>query len=141
MLDFVQRDADDVGFRKPSVPIRSVRTCPVTKTVGDRIHHRVGDRGDQVGRAGAGGAKGDPRLAGGVCVTLGGVAGGLLVTGLYVPQIGVDQRVIGGQVCATGNAEDVVNTFRFGDLNNASAASSDQRSNESLPGAQGLLSG
>jgi len=41
------------------------------------------------------------------------VAARLFVHYLYVPQIGVDQRVIGGQIRSTGNAEDVVNTFSF----------------------------
>jgi len=72
----------------------------------------------------------------------GGVAGGLLVTGLYVPQIGVDQRVIGGQVCATGNAEEVVNTFRFeGSEQCVCGSHRTNDPNESLPGGSGLLSG
>ena len=37
---------------KPSVPISSVRTWPVRKTVGTLSIDGVGDRGDEVGRAG-----------------------------------------------------------------------------------------
>src|SRR3546814_11423907 len=48
---------------------------------GDRIHKRVGDAGDGVRRAGAGGDEHDARLAGGSRVTLRRMHGGLLKIG------------------------------------------------------------
>ena len=80
---------------KPSVPIRSVRTWPVRKTVGHAVHHRVGDRGDEVGRAGPAGGERHADRARRLRVALGGVAGALLVAALHVADAGVVERVVG----------------------------------------------
>ncbi|GAA3217797.1 hypothetical protein GCM10020256_21240 [Streptomyces thermocoprophilus] len=66
----------------------------------------VGDRGDQVGGAGAGGGHADADLAGGLRVAGGGVAGALLVADQDVAHPGgVHQRVVGGKDGTAGNAE------------------------------------
>ena len=96
---------------KPSVPIRSVRTWPVMKTVGTRVHHRVGDRGDEVGRAGAAGGERHADLARGLRVALGRVARALLVAALDVADARVVERVVGREVGAAGDAEDVLDAL------------------------------
>ncbi|SHU32967.1 Uncharacterised protein [Mycobacteroides abscessus subsp. abscessus] len=101
------RDAGDVGF------LESIRTDEAaTHLAGDRhnrdrVHLRVGQRGDQVGGTGAGGGHHDADLAGGMRVTAGGMPGTLLMTHQHVAHLGgVVERVIDGQDRTTGNAED-----------------------------------
>ena len=64
---------------KASLPIRCVGTCPVMQTIGNRIHQRVGQPGDGVGRAGARGDQHDADLAGRARIALSRVHGALLV--------------------------------------------------------------
>ena len=99
---------------------------------GDRVHLRVGERGDQVAAAGAGRGHGDAHLAGRPRVSLGGVAGPLLVAAQHVPHAGVEQRVVGRQDRAAGDAEDDVDALalerleqrlRAGDLHLAATSS------------------
>ncbi len=71
-----------------------------------RVHVRVHQRGDEVGRGRTGGHHRDARLAGHVRVALGHVAGALLVTHEHVTDLAVHQRVVGGQDAAAGVAED-----------------------------------
>ena len=107
---------------KPSVPIRSVRTWPVMKTVGTESMMRVGDRRHQVGRAGARGRERDADLARGLRVALGGVSGALLVARLDVLEVGVVDRVVRGQVGAAGDPEDVLDPSALSASQSASAA-------------------
>ncbi len=44
-------------------------------------------------------------------VALGGVATGLLVTYLHVPEVGVNQGIVCRQIGTTGDTEDVIHTF------------------------------
>ena len=96
---------------KPSVPIRSVRTWPVMKTVGTESIIASAIGGDQVGRARARGRERDADPARGLRVALGRVAGALLVARLDVGQIGVVERVVGRQVGAAGDPEDVLDAL------------------------------
>ena len=74
-----------------------------------RVHVRVGDRGDQVGRAGTGGRHADADLAGHHRVALGRVAGALLVPDEDVAHLlGVVERVVRGQDRPARDAEDGV---------------------------------
>ncbi len=93
---------------KPSVPISSVRTWPVMKTVGTEsiIASAIGRH--QVRRAGARGGEADADAAGGLGVALRGVSGALLVARLDVLELRVVDRVVGGQVGAPGDPEDVL---------------------------------
>src|SRR6185436_3213369 len=77
----------------------------------DRVHHRVGDRGDEVGGAGAGGGEGDADAARSLGVALGGVAAALLVAHLDVAELGVDHRVVGRQVRPAGDPKDVLDAL------------------------------
>ena len=72
----------------------------------DGVHVGVGDRGDQVGGAGARGRHADADLAGGLRVAGGGVAGALLVADQDVAHPGgVHQRVVRGEDRTAGDAE------------------------------------
>ena len=75
----------------------------------DGVHLGVGQRGDQVGGAGARRGHHDADPAGGVRVAAGGVAGALLVADQDVPQLlRVEQRVVDRQHRAAGDPEDDV---------------------------------
>ena len=91
------------------------------------IHEGVGDTGDEVRRARAGGSVADPRLAADACVGVGGVCGALLVLhqvvldrvffrldafgdGAYA-DAAVLQHVVERQIGAAGEAEDGVDAF------------------------------
>ena len=93
---------------KPSVPIRSVRTWPVMNTVGTESIIASVIAVTRLVAPGPGGRERDPDPAGGLRVALGGVAGALLVARLDVGHVGVVERVVGGQVGAAGDAEDVL---------------------------------
>ncbi len=72
-------DAGDVGFLEAVAADQ-----PADDRAGDAdqrhgVHPGVGDAGDQVGGAGAGGGQADAGLAGDAGVGVGGVGGGLLV--------------------------------------------------------------
>ncbi len=64
---------------KASLPIRWVGTWPVMQTSGNGVHQRVGEAGDRVGGAGAGGHQHDAELAGRARIAFGGVRRALLV--------------------------------------------------------------
>ncbi len=107
VLDDRQRDPGDIGLLE-AVGADQVGAHLTGHEDGrHRIEVGVGDRGHQVGGAGAGGGKRDPDVAGSLGVPLGGVATSLLVPNLDVGDLGVIQRVVGGQVGASGNPEDV----------------------------------
>ena len=79
----------------------------------DRVHVGVGDRGDQVGRARAGGGDADADLAGGLRVPGGGVPRALLVADQDVPDRRVEERVVRRQDRAARNAERDVDAERL----------------------------
>ena len=108
MLDDRQRDTDDVGFLEAVCPDQVGADLAGDEDHRNRVHHRVCDRGDEVGRARSGGAEGDAGTAGSPGITLRGMAGGLLVAGLDMAQVGSDQGVVRGQVCTAGDPEDVI---------------------------------
>ena len=92
---------------KASVPISARPTWPGDRHHRDRIHLRVGQRGDQVRRARTRGRHAHADLAGGVGVSAGGVSGALLVAHQDVAQLlRVEQRVVHRQHRAAGDAED-----------------------------------
>ena len=73
-----------------------------------RVHLGVGDRGDEVRRARAGGADRDADAPGRAGVALGGVAGGRLVAHQDVADGAVVEGVVDRQARPTGDAEDRV---------------------------------
>ena len=100
------RDAGDVGFLEGVGADQRAGLLPGDGDQRDRVHVRVGDRGDQVRRARAGGGHAHPDLAGGLRVAGGRVPGALLVADQHVPHPGgVQQRVVGRQDGAAGDAE------------------------------------
>ena len=111
VLDEGQRGAEDVGLLEAVGADQLGADLAGDEDGRDRVHHRVGDRGDQVGRAGPGGGEGDPDPAGGLGVALGGVAAALLVADLDVAEVGVDERVVGRQVGPAGDPEDVLDAL------------------------------
>ena len=96
---------------KPSVPISSVRTWPVTKTVGTESIIASAIAVTRLVAPGPGGGEGDADPAGGLGVALGGVAAALLVADLDVAEVGVDERVVGRQVGPAGDPEDVLDAL------------------------------
>ena len=91
---------------KAFVPRSVVFTWPVMNSVGDGVHLGVGDRGDEVRRARAGGADGDADPARRSGVALGGVAGGRLVAHQDVADRRVVEGVVDRQARPAGDAED-----------------------------------
>jgi hypothetical protein len=77
------------------------------------VHHRVGDRGHEVGRPGPRGCERHTDLAGRLGVALGGVAATGLVAHQHMADAGVIERVVGGQVGATGEAEYDIDALGF----------------------------
>ena len=73
---------------KASVPIEVREHLAGDADDRHRVHVGVGDRGDEVGRAGAGGRDRDADLVGCGGVALGGVAGALLVAHQDVAELG-----------------------------------------------------
>ena len=106
-----QRDAGDVGF------LEGVRADELAAHLAgdadDRraVHHRRGDAGDQVGRAGAGGGDRHADLAGGAGVAVGHVRRALLVPHQHVADGVVEHRVVGGQDGPARIAEDAGHAF------------------------------
>ena len=96
-----------------SVPIAAAPDLAGDRDHRDRVHVRVRDRGDQVGRARAGGRHAHADPTGRRGVTLRGVAGALLVADQDVPDLGVHQRVVRRQDRAAGDPEDVGDARRL----------------------------
>ena len=90
---------------KASVPIAGAGHLAGDRDHRHRVHVRVGDRRDQVGRARAGGGHADADLAGGLRVAGGGVPGALLVADQDVAHLRVEERVVRRQDRAAGDAE------------------------------------
>ena len=98
---------------KASVPIDGRGHLAGDRHHRHRVHVRVGDRGDQVRRARAGGGHADADLAGGLGVAGGGVPGALLVADQDVPDRGVVERVVRRQDRAARDAEDDLDAERL----------------------------
>ena len=96
---------------KPSVPIRSVRTWPVMKTVGTESMIASAIAVTRLVAPGPGGREGDSDPSGGLGIALGGVPSALLVPDLDVVEVGVDESVVGGQVGSARDPEDVIDAF------------------------------
>ena len=77
----------DVRFLERVRADRGPRHLPGDRDDRHRVHVGVGDRGDQVGGARTRGRHADPDLAGRLRVSLGGVAGALLVADQDVPDL------------------------------------------------------
>jgi len=100
------RDADDVGLLEGVRADRGARHLAGDGHQRDAVHVGVGDRRDEVGRARAARRHRDADLAGRLRVPLRGVPAALLVPDEDVPQPhAVEQRVVGGQDRAAGDAE------------------------------------
>ena len=107
---------------KPSVPIMLPGHLPGDRDDRHRVHVRVRDRRDQVGRARTGGRHADADPAGGLRVPGGGVAGALLVADQDVPHRRVEQRVVGRQDGAARDAEDYLYAERLERLDERAGA-------------------
>ena len=108
VLDDRRRDPDHVRLLEGVRPAQRGPHLAGDEQRRDRVHLRVADRGDEVGRARPAGGEGDADPAGRARVSLGGVAGAGLVAHQHVPDAGVQQRVVERQVGAAGHAEDGV---------------------------------
>src|SRR5665647_592999 len=83
-----QGDPDDVRLLEGVGPDHRCADLSGDRDDRDRVHVGVGQRRDQVRRAGAGGGHADADVTRGVCVALGRMAGTLLVPHQDVPQLG-----------------------------------------------------
>ena len=109
-----QRDAPDVGFLERVGADRTARDLAGDRDDRHGVHVRVGDRRDEVGRAGARGRHADADLAGREGVPLGRVSGALLVADEDVPDLlGVQERVVRREYRAARDAEDGVDPGRL----------------------------
>ena len=92
------RDADRVAFLEGVVADQVSRHLPGDAHDGNRIHQRVGQPGDGVGGAGAGGDEHDAHLAGRARITFGGVDRALLMAdedvldAILLEQLVVDRK-------------------------------------------------
>ena len=101
------RDAGDVGLLEGVGADQRATDLAGDGDHRHRVHLGVGQRGDQVGGAGARRRHAYADLAGGVRVAAGGVAGALLVADQHVAQLfRVEQRVVDRQHGAARNPED-----------------------------------
>jgi len=106
-----QRDALDVRLLEGVRADRGPRHLAGDRDDRHRVHVRVGDRGDQVGRARTGGRHADADLAGHHRVPLGRVPRALLVADEDVAYVlGVVERVVGGEDRSTRDTEDGLRT-------------------------------
>jgi hypothetical protein len=114
VLDDRQRDAGRVGLLE-GVGADQVRVdLPGDRDERSRVHPGVGDRGDEVRRAGAGGCDRDTGPAGGARVSLSHVAGALFVAGEDVPDgRAAGDCVVGRQDGAARDAEHHLDALRL----------------------------
>ncbi|MPM41825.1 hypothetical protein SDC9_88485 [bioreactor metagenome] len=109
VLGHRHRDAADVGLLEGVRADHRGADLAGDRDHRHRVHHRVGDRRDQVGRPGARGHHADPDPTGRHRVSLGCVPRTLLVAAEDVADLpGVQQRVVRRQDGATGEAENDV---------------------------------
>jgi hypothetical protein len=106
MLGAGPRDADGVGLLERVGADHEGRHLARQNDDRDRIHQRVGQAGDGVGRAGAGGHEHDPGLAGGARIAFGGMHRALFVAHEDVADgVLLEDLVIDRQDRAAGIAE------------------------------------
>ena len=106
------RDADVVGLLERVVADRGRRHLPGEGDDRDRVHQRVLERGDQVGRGRSGGDETDTDLAGRPRVPFRRVPGGSLLAYQHVAQaLEVVQGVVDRQDRAAGQTEDEIHAF------------------------------
>ena len=99
-------DPHRVGFLKRVVADHVGRHLPGQADDGDAVHERIGEPGDAVGGAGAGGDQHRADPAGGARIALGGVDGALLVPHQDVAQLVLlEDGVVDRQDRAAGIAE------------------------------------
>ena len=94
-----QRDAGDVGFLERVGSDQRFGDLAGDADDRNRVHHRVGDAGDQVGRAGPGGGQRDADLAARPRVAVGHMRGALFVADQHVANRVIEQCVVGRQDC------------------------------------------
>ena len=106
VLGAVAGDADGVGFLKRVRADQPGRDLPGDDHQRDRIHERIGNARDGIGRAGTRGDQHDAGLAGGACVPFSRVGGASFVANQNVANAGVvEQGVVNRQHRAAGIAE------------------------------------
>ena len=106
MLGAAARDAHRIALLESISADQVGRHLAGDHHHGDGVHHRVGNRGDHVGRARAGGHQRDARLAGRARIALGRVAGTLLMAHQNVPDLVLRvERIIDRKDSATRIAE------------------------------------
>jgi hypothetical protein len=113
VLDGRHRDADRVRFLEAIGAQQLGADLAGEEDHRDRVHHRVHDRRDQVGRAGARGREGDADLAGRLRVALGRVARAGLVPDEDMMDVRIDEGVVGRKVGATRISEYDVHALRL----------------------------
>ena len=103
-------DAGDVRLLEAVAPDEGANHGPRYTDQGHGVHPGVGDAGDDVGRAGAGGSEAHPYLARYAGVGVGGVGRALLVLHQVVAYLRVvlGNRIVEGQVGPAGDTEDVL---------------------------------
>ena len=106
-----QRDAGDVGLLKGVGADQLAAHLAGDADDRRRVHHRRGDAGDHVGRAGARGRNRDADAAARARVAVGHVRRALLVADQHVPDRKLEHRVVGRQDRAARVAEDVGHAF------------------------------
>lgn len=87
MLGAGAGDADGIGLLEAVGADQEGRNLPGQHDDGDRIHQRIGQPGDGIGRARSRGDQDDPRLAGRAGIALGHVDGALFVAHQDVPDV------------------------------------------------------
>ena len=102
VLDDRHRDAGDVGLLEAVGADQVGADLAGDEDRRDRVHHRVGDRRDQVGGAGAARGERDADAAGRLGVALGRVARALLVAAQDVPDARVVEGVVGRKEAPPG---------------------------------------
>jgi hypothetical protein len=113
VLGDAHRDAGDVALLERVGADRGRRDLACDHDERRRVHVRVADWRDDVGRAGTTGDHRDTGPPGRQRVTLGHVARALLVAHEDVADRGVEERVVDGEDGAAGQAKDRVDTLLF----------------------------
>ncbi len=113
VLDDRHRDPDRVGLLEAIGAEQLGAHLAGDEHDRHRVHHRVADRRDQVGRAGTARGERHADLAGRLGVALGGVAAAGLVTHEDVTDATVHEGVVGREIGATGQAEDDIHALRL----------------------------
>src|ERR1700677_344535 len=113
VLGNAHSDAGDVALLKRVRANGGRRNLASYNDERRRVHVRVANGRDDVGRTGAARDHGDTGLTRGEGVALGHVTGALFVTHENVPDRGVQDGVVYGKNRATGQAEDGIHALLF----------------------------